>query len=326
MIYPYFSVQRYPTDPGTVFAAAGGAGTMSTQNIQLQSIPRRIFIFARKKNADILYTDPDAYMSITGVSVNWNNHSGLLSSASQQDLYQMCVKNGVNLSWEEWSGGPSASLVGGSNLEFGLVGSVLCIEMGTDISLDPTEAPGQLGTYQLQIDVSVKNVNQTDTITPSLYILVISEGSFSILNNTALPQIGIISKKDVVDSKRAPKMDYNMMRDGYGGSFWSGFHDLARKFHHAVKQGVKYGKKGYEFGKKMTPHVKKAIELGRDVAPLIEELGPMLAAGRYKKRKYKKRAKKRVGRKRKVGRPKKRGGILIGGKKITRAQLRNLMM
>ena len=161
--YSWYDIQRYPTNfTSTIGAFRSGAplntATIQSNNIQLQSIPKRLYLFCRRNNSSLNATTPDTFLSITNIVVNWNNRSGLLSSASQQDLYNMSKENGLCLSWEQFSGGPLnnnsfVTPVAPATNRAGTVGSVICIEMGKDIGLDSSEAPGMLGTYQLQINI-----------------------------------------------------------------------------------------------------------------------------------------------------------------------------
>ncbi len=143
LTYPYYVVDRYPYDFGATIAA-GASSTLVSNNIQLKSIPERIYVVARNNNTTML-ADPyhtDTFMAITGIRVNWNNYSGLLSNATQADLYRMSQKAGCSLSWQQWSG--LGMYVSGSNTtQLAGPGSVLCICMGDDIGLSDTEAPGQ---------------------------------------------------------------------------------------------------------------------------------------------------------------------------------------
>lgn len=142
--YPYFSIDRYPTTSLQAFTP-NSIQTISSNNIQLKSIPRKIYVFARRQNSDESFLTTDTYFSIESVNVNWNNESGLLSSATKQDLYNISKKNGVNLSWSQWAG--NYGFVGNTpanTQQIGLVGGVLCLEMGTDIALREDECPGEL--------------------------------------------------------------------------------------------------------------------------------------------------------------------------------------
>lgn len=263
IVYSYYDVQRYPTDSNAAIAP-NATSTLSSANIQLQSIPRRMYIFARKRNADLDFNSTDTFFSIESISVNWNNNSGLLSSASKQDLYYMSAKNGFEGSWAEWSGGPVQRMLGGSPVEnLGTIGSVLCVEFGSDIGLDDLECPGMLGTYQLQYNVTVKNVNQTDAITPTLYTIVVSEGTFTIMENRSIAQIGVVSKQDVLDSDYAPEIDYETLDDQYGGNFFSGLKDIGSDVLKGLEKAAPYIEKGADL----------ALKYGPTLAPLL------LAAG-----------------------------------------------
>jgi hypothetical protein len=145
IVYPYFNIDRYPYDYGSTLAP-NASTVLSSQNIQLKSIPRRIYIYVRNKNS-VLQSGPqytDTYAAITGIQVNWNNYSGLLSNMTQMDLYKMCVKNHCNMSYQQFSGGP-VNAPGSLTSYIGTIGSVLCISMGEDIGLSDTECPGMLG-------------------------------------------------------------------------------------------------------------------------------------------------------------------------------------
>jgi hypothetical protein len=164
-----------------------------------------MYVLARRTNAYRTPSTSDTYARMNSISVNWNNRSGLLSGADPPALYKMCIKNGCNLNWDQW---------------YSYVGSVLCIDFGDDIGLNDLEAPGLLGTYQLQIQANFTNVS-LNPVNYTMYIIIVSEGTFSITENRSVAQIGVISKQDVLDSKAHALMDYNMTQQIYGGNMFS---------------------------------------------------------------------------------------------------------
>lgn len=283
-VYPYFVVDRYPTDANAPFTP-NQILPLSTNNIQLQSIPRRMYIFARQRNADRNYTSSDVYFSIESIRVNWNNFSGLLSSASKEQLYKMSVKNGVNMSWTQWSGGPITVASGSANNQYGTMGSVLCIEFGTDIGLSDIECPGMLGTYQLQIDATVKNCNvgpHAQTITPTLYILVVNEGTFTIQDNRSVAQIGVVSKQDALDAQTSPFVDYNEIKSVYGGDFFSGMKDVGSTIWSGLQKAAPYIEKGLDIAGKVAPI---AMPLMMGLGDEYSGEGGVLTGGRRRKKK-----------------------------------------
>lgn len=300
MEYSYFNIDRYPTDYSQSALAPNASIPMVSNNIQLQSIPRRIYIYARNSNAILQGNGPsgggpnftDTFLSLKDLRVNWNNQSGLFSSATQQDLYKMSVKNHCNLSWTQWSGGPSYSQ-GSLTQKVGTVGSIICIEMGTDIGLSDTECAGLLGTYQLQINVTGTNINQTNSVYPTLYIVTVSEGVFNILENRSVSQIGVVSRQDVLDAKQhlSDYIDYESIQEVNGGNFFSGI----SKFGHNILEKIRpIAKRVYEFGKKIAPYIKTGMNVASAVAPFFAGLGE-----------------------------ENDGGVLVGGKIMNRSKLRN---
>lgn len=180
-------------------------------------------------------------------------------------------------------------LSGSDNNRINGVGSVLQLEFGTDIGLMDVEAPGLDGTYQLQIDVTFKNVNQTEVIEADMYVIVVSEGVFTIQDNRSISQIGVISRQDILDSQTAPQVDYYDVRNasGLGGDFYGDIKRFAQRFAKGFKE---YAPKAMKFVKD-------------DVLPIAKEvikLLPMLGLGEGGE-----------------------GGVVVGGELMNRRQLRN---
>ncbi len=259
-IYPYFNYTRYSTDLGSgILSNTAPSAPITAQNIQLASIPKRLIIYVRATNQS-LESSPnltDNFVSIRTLSINWNNNEGLFSNASQHDLYQMSRSNGLNMSWEQWSGGPVYSSAGAFGPKIGTLGGPIIVEFGKDIGLDGNEAPGKLGNYNLLVQTGVYNQNQTSGIFPVLYVIVISEGSVTCENLDVTPQIGIISTTDILDAQTRPDVSvtYNDVMDVNGGNFFTGLRD--------------FGKKVYGVAKKVWPYVKTGLDVARFVAPFI---------------------------------------------------------
>lgn len=238
VVYPYYEIQRYPTNVGSV--AALGSTTVQSANIQLHSIPTKMYVLARRRNNDQTAFTSDVYASISNINVNWNNRTGLLSAATPFDLYKMSVTNGLQLSYSQFKS---------------YVGSPLCIQFGKDICLESNECPGLLGTYQLQINVTFTNPNASSAVNYDLYIITVSEGCLTIEDNRAVTQIGVMSQNDVVNSLNAPFVDYNHLMKMRGASFWGNVKD----FFSDAARGVK---KAYDVvSPYVIPAVKTALEL-----------------------------------------------------------------
>ena len=282
-VYPYHHIQSFQTNLPSL--AAGLQNTRTNESIQVSVIPRRMFIYLIREQSEERYDRPDSYMSIEDISINFANRSGLLASASKRDLYNISKKNGVNLTWREWSGDVSHAIVGTDN-ELTGVGSVLCVYVPEDITIFNSDllAPGVVEKTNLQVTVTYKNLHPTETITPRLMIVTQTDGIFTIQNGLSYQQTGIISQEDVLNSKFMKGIEYEDVLDIYGGDLFSDIKSFVKKIPGAIKEGVKFAKE--------------------DVLPVAEavmQILPLLGLGV-----------KSTG----------HGGLLIGGKKVSREQLR----
>lgn len=308
--YSYYDIIRFPTDQNPT--AAGALGTFSSNNIQINSIPARLYLYVCEKNSD-KYATPsstDTYFSIENVSIQFKNKNGLLASASQQQLYQLSVASGCKLSWAQWYGQfartPGTFSVAPAD-KIGLVGSVLAIDFPSAIGLDSLEAVGILSQSQLQINVTARNIANR-VITPTVWIVVALAGTFTIQgSNQCTAQIGVISPNDILDAADQPGITYDSVKDHEGGDFLSGLKN--------------FGKSIFPFIKKIHDFVKdnKLLSKAARMIPETAMLAPVADAFGYGED-----GGVRVG-----GRRQKRGGEgyvigdgeLIGGRRLNRTQM-----
>lgn len=300
---PLFKVQRYKTVQTLAMPYLGTHGFTTTNNIQLTEVPRRMYVYCRKSNPT--FEDTDSYLGITNVNINYANRTGRLSSAREIQLYHMSLKNGYNGKWADWTGG--AVHITGANAPEPKAGfgAVLAIEFGTDIALAPGFATSVSSNQNLQMDVTVKNTSGVAIAGQyELVILTVSEGIFTIRNNTAIPQTAVLSPMDVINSANAPMVDYNEIRLAYGSSFWDG----VKHFFGRIWQGIK-------------GVVKNAPRIANTVGNVATALAPIIGVGQngLPVVSYRKKPKKR--------RRKKRGGVSVGGggSNMSTAQLKQLL-
>jgi hypothetical protein len=123
-VVPFYELPVYRTSGNLALPArpnhgqANAAGvfdeaeirTIQSTNIQLSGIPDKLIICVRKRVADLNCRDTDSYATIKGVSLNFNNQAGLLSSMSQEQLFRNSIQSGLaNMSWDEFCGSTVSS-------------------------------------------------------------------------------------------------------------------------------------------------------------------------------------------------------------------------
>jgi hypothetical protein len=213
-VVPYYELPRYITTCNAI--AAGGSISISSQSLQLNMIPDKLLISIGKPISARTPGDSDSWLAITGISINWNNTSGLLSSATPQDLWRMSTENGVNQTWSEFrgfaQGSPYVEETQGL-YQVQTCGSVLCLEFGKDIQLsEDYYAPGSLGNFQLQFNIIVQNLNPTVAIPANAYQLltvVQNSGIFSIERGVSSSYLGVLTKTDVLEASRQESTGYS---------------------------------------------------------------------------------------------------------------------
>lgn len=304
------SAQAIGWDPVAAPDAANGPeNTIISDNIQLSSIPNKVYIYVRRSNATRDVYSADAFCRIKRINVDFNGVSGILASASEHDLWRMSCDSGLRVSWDAWR-------------FYG--GSVLCIDFGKNIGLSPQQGVGMLGTYNFSYQLQFANIN-TEDMDVELYTLIESVGTLTIQNQQVIKQVGILTSRDAIDAPDASQGEAKIVESLYGGSFMSGMKNLyantksfAKKASPYIKEGLSILQDPSDFIEK-NPKLIKGVKTGAKVAahllPLIglgytqKQLREMQAAG-YTKKDFQNLARTMQ------GAPVGRGGNMLGGNPV----------
>lgn len=197
--YEHQEIQIYKTE-GSDALAPNAETSFSGPVINLNSIPRRIVIWCEEKDTDATRTGTNQISllktdtlkaSILDINVSLGNRSGLLSSATQSDLYAISRKNGLDMTYSQFSK---------------RVGSIVILDLGIDIGLPTDLSVGVLANPLFSVTAKVKNVCPVAT-TFTLKYAVIYDSVMNIINGTITRQNGILSQNDVLEAQlNAPEM------------------------------------------------------------------------------------------------------------------------
>lgn len=227
LTYPYYEIGRYVTTTDRVLLAniksntpsptpesAGCTNQVTINNIQLQSIPKRIYIFAQPKRtteSPEAAQYPNCFGRINNISINWNSVAGRLSTCRPSDLYRMSVKNGLDMSWLQFSR---------------FCGSVLCVVPSLDLGISPLESGGSRGSYQLAYNMSFTNLFNDD-LPYDVYTVPIAEGFCTINDSFVSVDVGVLTESSVASAPFADAGAYNELKNMYGG--FAGFSKIDLK-------------------------------------------------------------------------------------------------
>jgi hypothetical protein len=203
-IVPYMEFPRYistPSEAVPVSASYSATGKqLLSQTITLPNIPDYLVIYVKPLN----YTasEGDWSLPITNISLNFDNFSGLLSTITQEQLYQMSVNNGIDMDWSEWSGLGAVPLSGFGTSKggwTGLVGGPLVLRPGRDFALQAGQAPGLVGNFTLQYNITCQNFTGAEQ-SPLIYTVPISSGFFETIKGSSRIIKGVLTEQDILSA------------------------------------------------------------------------------------------------------------------------------
>jgi hypothetical protein len=169
---------RYITQQQNGVIDPGHHIQLQSQTITLPQIPDLLLIYVKATKSGA-FPDPqgtdygDCYLPLANsfnsqiknpLSINFDNFSGLLSSHTTEELYQMSVSNGLQMPWNTWSGLARSenAVPGGSDgvepfsyagQTRSTVGGFLVLKPSKDITLQPGQAPSLVGNFTLQFNL-----------------------------------------------------------------------------------------------------------------------------------------------------------------------------
>jgi len=345
-IYPINQDSLVPVAPGDV-----SPKSILSSSIQLVTIPSKIVIYVSKKLGSADFYATDALCAIDQLQITLNNQPMQLGRMSTFDLFKMSRRNGVNLTWEQFSK---------------KTGSVVVLDLNrSDLVMSDSIAVGSLGSFQFQVDCRYHSLVPAAESTPvtspvpsylwSLNTVFIYE-QFCIIDNTANTSfISGINPSEYLNLVLTNQIDpsYSEFVPGteyIGGSFWSSFKEgLSKAIQLAKKVAQKapgYIQQGQDIFNKYALPIGMAVapEFTAPAASVINEgadflkgilpklVGQGLSLNKVNQmfpnvpriileNKYNKELAKQARAGALVGGRKKKGGALVGGKKVLKSRM-----
>ena len=285
-VYEYYKTETYTNDLN-VSLNAGESRTFTNNAIQLSTVPKAIYVYATLPQSQRTYETTDTFFRINSLSLQYLNVAGQFSSMNEYDIYQMCLKNGLKMNWNEFHG-ETPNLTTGVNVP--LAGAVLKINV-EDLSIPSNLASGVNENSQLIFNLNVRNVSTVPKAV-SITTVIVYDGMCTVAGGQMITQLGVISQSDVMDVRTNGEwIPYKSAMQMYGGSFW----DKLKSFGKSVWSGVKA----------VAPFVSPIVKA------VFPETRPILSAvglGKHKK-----------------GGELSMAGALAGGKRLSRSQMREMM-
>jgi hypothetical protein len=256
----YTNYQLPPSDD----LAAGAEASLTSNSIQLNSYPDKVFVFVDDYNKWGAQGNLklDYYATIQAVNITLNNQSGILSTFDITQLFRASVQSGSKQVWSEYSGVQSIGSNDNTNF-IATCGSVLMLNFADVINIAQDYfAPGSLSTCQFQIKVDFKN-NTDFVIKPQLNTMMMYSGILSTSNGSSSAYTsGVLTKENVLNAAMRTDMNKAQLTRYVGGGLFDSLKSIAsaalpvaknllgsvdNKYAKLAKQGLEtfgYGKKG----------------------------------------------------------------------------------
>lgn len=270
--------QAIPSTLNVVQSAKGINSSISVQSntITLPNIPDLLLMYLKPSSvgATVFSSAPstgvgttfssfigDFTLPIEAISMNFDNFSGLLANHTSYQLYKMAVNNGLEMDYSEWSGeSRQAVLPNGAALAYGrgtvaaqaalldtdvlvsTVGGPLVLRPGRDFSLQAGQAPGLVGNFTLQVNLTVGNQFATEIAAGGvqLYIVPISSGFFETIKGSSRIIKGVLTEQDILSAPpQAPSEE--MVRKVGAGMAHGGKQHHGGKHPHGAGADAIYG-------------------------------------------------------------------------------------
>jgi len=216
-IVQYTEIPRYISS-SQPSVAPGATETLESQNIVLSMIPDSLLVWV-KPNAYADTTVGDFHLPISNISINFNNHSGLMNTTSQEELFSLSVANGLDMDFQTWSGEAKSANASGASIP--LAGGFLVLKPGVNFPLDEGLASGVLGNFNLQFSVRCKNTTAS-AIQPVLYVATVNSGFFESQNGSSRIIRGLLDEKAVLEAPLAPAVTRGSLQRVVGAGWLSG--------------------------------------------------------------------------------------------------------
>jgi hypothetical protein len=235
--YEHNTISRFTKELSGGKAPLADFGSVTYNNIQLNSIPKRVYLYCAPKQstnaeADSGYINDttdvanaaasandavrqaDFFATIDKLRVNFDSADGRFSTYTSYDLWKVAKENGYQRSWLEWSQ---------------YLGSVMCIDFGKDMGLNPLLCSGCRGSFQFNVEIDYKDIRnrlatsqfdslvQTDPKEYRAHLVVVNSSILNVTNQLITVSTGPLTEQSIYDAPWAESGLRMDIKDYYGG-------------------------------------------------------------------------------------------------------------
>lgn len=212
--YPYLKLSN--VNQSTIGTVAGSATfTAQSNTYQLQGVPTKIVVWAQRSESTRDYTMTDSFANISQCSITFGNKSGIMSGASEQQLFAIAKDNGLDMSWPQFHS---------------YLGSILVFDVPTNISLESSVCPGVANwTGQFNVQITGKNLSPS-AVNFNLNVVFVYDSVMTVSPSNAQIQDNLFTREDVLTSQSLPRIPKDEQRGLVGFGFLSKANEFLKTY------------------------------------------------------------------------------------------------
>jgi hypothetical protein len=250
----YYPNPRFELASQSVGAIAGtSSASVPIQNFSFSGMPH-IFYLYLAESVDTLYSPtgyslPDRRVAIDSLTIKANGITGKLNGASPQHLYELAVRNGVDLSWADFypqAGNTRGALYAGSSWLGS--GTFLAFTPG-DLGVEDGWAPGVSEKVNFSGTIYFTNPSATAYTDLTIYLFALYDGYVRLdSNGTGVQSELIVTKDEVLTSGNLPQLEDVDMSKAIGGNIFDKARGYFTRAEPILRTGAKVVKTAGKLG------------------------------------------------------------------------------
>ena len=200
---PYYELNTYRSAFNTG-EAAGSDIIVQSSIISPNCIPDKVYIQVRPQDEATTQgraLRPNYRFPISNVSITWNTQSGMMASATIQDLYEMSKRAGLKQTYLEFIGVAGGSGTGdsGASAAVRLSGGIICLNFNEMLPImEQYYSSSSLGQWTFSVAVKIRNTLTTAIPPYELLTTFFQSGVFQSTSGSSSQYVGVLSKDEVL--------------------------------------------------------------------------------------------------------------------------------
>jgi len=238
---PYYQLNAYKTS--TTSADASAPFNFTSSIVSPNCIPDKVYLLVRPAITDVVGAASinDFRYPITNVNITWNTQSGLLATATQQELYYMSKRAGLKMDWMSFNGkaGGSGTAALGATPTL-LSGGIVCLDFNQHIPImEQYYSSGSLGQWTFQATITCDGIAGRAAEQVELVVIFFQSGIFQSTSGSSSQYVGVLSKDEVLRVAQEESMVKTEHYRVVGGGIGSWLSSAIKSSSPAIKSFIK---------------------------------------------------------------------------------------